>query len=520
MLTINFGLSTQITSLLKPRRLRLYQLLEEERKAKEAETLRLAKLEEERKPKRPKLRLAKLEEERKAKEAEALRLAKLEEERKAKEAEALRLAKLEEERKAKEAEALRLAKLEEERKAKEAEALRLAKLEEERKAKEAETLRLAKLEEERKAKEAEELRITELAKLKASEDDEAPAVFAEVVSVTGFNALVKGRITDNNGVSVTSFDGQELNIDSDGSFSIETYIPRSGKSVLIEALDVAGNKADFSLELSRQQRGNVRLANFEPLNPSKQVAAVNKNAVALIVGISEYERTEIPAIFADNDAQYFYDYALLKLGVPERNIKELINTSADESEILIATKSWITRSVKQGESDVFIFFAGHGLASDDGEDMYLLPYDGAPQLLDKTAIRRKELFDDISAANPRSVTVFLDTCYSGTTRSSETLIASRPISLKAKAQSIPDGFSVFTAAANDQTAKPLEEAKHGLFSYFLMKGMEGEADINQDKQITTGELHTYVQQNVIQQSSGTQTPGLQGDEERVLVRFQ
>ena len=74
--------------------------------------------------------------------------------------------------------------------------------------------------------------------------------------------------------------------------------------------------------------------------------------------------------------------------------------------------------------------------------------------------------------------------------------------------------------AGEQTAKPLEEAKHGMFSYFLMKGMEGNADANKDNQITAGELHTYVQKNVIQQSSGSQTPELQGDADRVLVRFQ
>jgi len=58
-----------------------------------------------------------------------------------------------------------------------------------------------------------------------------------------------------------------------------------------------------------------------------------------------------------------------------------------------------------------------------------------------------------------------------------------------------------------------------MFSYFLMKGMEGDADANQDNQITAGELHAYVQQNVIQQSSASQTPQLQGDADRVLVRF-
>ena len=100
------------------------------------------------------------------------------------------------------------------------------------------------------------------------------------------------------------------------------------------------------------------------------------------------------------------------------------------------------------------------------------------------------------------------------------LIASRPIAIVAKEQAIPDNFTVFTAAAGDQTAKPLEEAKHGLFSYFLMKGMEGEADSNKDNAITAGELHSYVQKNVIQQSAGSQTPELQGDANRVLVSFQ
>ena len=76
-----------------------------------------------------------------------------------------------------------------------------------------------------------------------------------------------------------------------------------------------------------------------------------------------------------------------------------------------------------------------------------------------------------------------------------------------------------TAAAGDETAKPLIEAKHGMFSYFLTKGMEGKADADKNNEITAGELHSYLQANVIQQSSGSQTPELQGDADRVLVSF-
>ena len=91
--------------------------------------------------------------------------------------------------------------------------------------------------------------------------------------------------------------------------------------------------------------------------------------------------------------------------------------------------------------------------------------------------------------------------------------------IKAKEQFIPDGFTLFSAASNEQISRPLEEAKHGMFSYFLMKGMEGDADSNNDNKITARELHAYVEQNVVQQSSGSQTPELQGDKDRVLIQF-
>lgn len=68
--------------------------------------------------------------------------------------------------------------------------------------------------------------------------------------------------------------------------------------------------------------------------------------------------------------------------------------------------------------------------------------------------------------------------------------------------------------------KPLKEAQHGMFSYFLMKGMEGVADSDGYNEITARELHTYVRENVVQQSGGSQVPELQGDGGRVLVRFQ
>ena len=353
-----------------------------------------------------------------------------------------------------------------------------------------------------------------------SSDTKLPTITIASVNTQGKQGIVRGRVKDNIGIAEVTVDGTVVPITSNGIFEYSTFVPIGGLSLKVQATDLAGLTSIMSVTLERNVGMATAAINFDRLNPMGKRVKSNKDALALIVGVADYENTAAKAIFADSDAMMFQDYASEKLGIPENRIKTLVNDGADIREVLLGIKRWLARASKQGKTDVYVFFAGHGLASDDGQKMYLLPYDGAPELLDDTAILRDRLFSDIASANPRSVTVFLDTCYSGTTRGTDMLIASRPIAIKALEQSIPDNFTVMTAARGDQTAKPLEEAKHGMFSYFLMKGMEGEADKNQDKKITAGELHQYVQSNVIQQSSGSQTPELQGDAERVLVRFQ
>jgi hypothetical protein len=377
----------------------------------------------------------------------------------------------------------------------------------------------------RKAEELEQ----QLATLKAqqeqkqqtiSNDTQIPLITITQSVADGRKGTIKGYAKDNVQIAEVLIDGQAVRLGSNGSFEWSGFVPATGKDITIEAIDTAALSSIENVSLTRVQIQQASGPRFDDLDPTsgKRVKR-NDNALALIVGIADYERTDAPAIYADKDAQFFHDYASLKLGIPESNITTMVNDKAEQGDVILAVKDWMRRSSKPGKSDVYVFFAGHGLASQDGEEMYLLPYDGRPRLLEDSAISRERLFADISAANPRSVTVFLDTCYSGTTRGTDMLIASRPIAIRALEQSIPDNFTVMTAAAGDQTAKPLEEAKHGMFSYFLMKGMEGEADANNDNEITAGELHSYVQTNVIQQSSGSQTPELQGDADRVLVRF-
>ena len=59
--------------------------------------------------------------------------------------------------------------------------------------------------------------------------------------------------------------------------------------------------------------------------------------------------------------------------------------------MLLAVKRWLSRASKQGKTDVYVFFAGHGLASDNGEKMYSASVRWCARvLLDDTAISKRQ----------------------------------------------------------------------------------------------------------------------------------
>ena len=104
-------------------------------------------------------------------------------------------------------------------------------------------------------------------------------------------------------------------------------------------------------------------------------------------------------------------------------------------------------------------------------------------------------------------------------RNNEMLLANaRPVFLEVD-NSFTDKVNVFSAAGSKQISSSWPEKKHGLFSYFLMKGMRGNADANNDKKLTYGELGKYLEDNVSSTAGlldREQTPSLSTQNENVI----
>jgi hypothetical protein len=310
--------------------------------------------------------------------------------------------------------------------------------------------------------------------------------------------------------------GEEEGGSTNGKYLIKKFA-RAGQitEFKIEAISVSGKTALHTESVDRPLPAQKH--NYAKLNPSLAKKSVKRDAVAIVIGISAYKNFP-KAEYANADAKEFVEYAIRVLGVTD--IRLLIDEEAEIEEIYKTFKTWLPPRVKSS-TDLYIFYSGHGMPSPDGKNLFWLPQRASRELISKTALSVEEIIQDIKETKPKSVTMFIDACYSGLARNGETLIKdARPVSIKSNDYTYPDNFVVFSASMADQISSSSPELQHGVFSYYLMKGMEGEADITKDGKITFGELQEYLSEKISRHASTMgrkQNPQLIGDKEKIFV---
>ena len=282
-----------------------------------------------------------------------------------------------------------------------------------------------------------------------------------------------------------------------------------------------GKSSPVSEERAEQKKNNkpvVLEQTASDIKPRSNPAA-SPDMVVLIIGIEAYQGLN-KALYAANDANLFHDLMHNGMGVPSENIKMLSNNKATRSEILSALKFWLPAQVKAGKSHVYIFFSGHGLTSDDDAQKYWLPFDVNKELLAETAISEKWTMTELQKLQAKSVTIFLDSCYSGLARKGESLDPqTRGIKFQSVATQMPANITMISASAANQTALASDDFKQGIFSYFLIRGLAGQADADGNQRVTNGELMDYLLQRVDKKAlsmNRRQQPQLMGDRQRAV----
>jgi len=232
---------------------------------------------------------------------------------------------------------------------------------------------------------------------------------------------------------------------------------------------------------------------------------------ALIIGVGNYKDPSINSLrYVENDVRELYDVLTNpRTGIfkPE-NIMTLINEDATEKNVKFKFDDMVTRA-KEKDDLVLVFYAGHGFSYPNGKDTFWLTYDTivgdeTGNRIKSTAFSNLTLSSKISDIKAGKFVFFIDACFSAGMVEKQASVRGLDSYL-----GIGKDYTIVTSSKADQLSIESPKFQHGLFTYALINGLSGKADVNKDGWVEIDELWPYMKSDIsirAQQMGSAQNP--------------
>ncbi len=289
-------------------------------------------------------------------------------------------------------------------------------------------------------------------------------------------------------------------------------------SLFSKKIDLLANLSPYDLydnsniKITNTEKSNSKLGvvknssdNFskKSINISFRKSKEKPFDIAVIIGNANYEKQgkDIPNVNpAYADAQGIKQYFVQSLGIKEGNIiyledataAQLLSTFGDSSSHKGKLFNWIKPNV----SNVYIYYAGHGVPGDGDGKTYLVPSDADAQTIQFSGYPLSTLYSNLGKLPAKSVTVILEACFSGISQSGTLFKKSSRMIITPKQSLVPKNVKVIAAGSPSQMASWEEDNSHSLFTKYFLKAMSGEADKNKDGKINDNELRDYLDETM------------------------
>jgi len=286
---------------------------------------------------------------------------------------------------------------------------------------------------------------------------------------------------------------------------------------------------DGGQPLNPRCRWLIALAIVPCLFAALPAMAETPDGVAVVIGNRAYRNPHVPTVdYAQRDAESFHRYLVEIQGYRAGNIIDLRDATQADMEAALGNgrsiQGRLWQLVRPGQSDVTVFFSGHGAPGLQDREGYLLPSDADPEKPEINGFPIEVLIENLSKLGARSTTVYLDACFSGETPKGALLRSSSAISIVPKEPVVPSGLVMLTAGHSDQVASWDQHGRHGLFTEYLLDGLYGKADRppygNGDGKVTAREAKAYLDDVMTyaarREFGRTQNASLYGEETQVL----
>ncbi|MFH0992113.1 MAG: caspase family protein [bacterium] len=252
---------------------------------------------------------------------------------------------------------------------------------------------------------------------------------------------------------------------------------------------------------------NMERTESVPVSLSIELTATEASAelYILAIGINQYKNSVLNLNYGRPDAEAFLQVAERKARGIFRAIKKY--EVYDQQATKVNIEGILTQIIQLSKpQDVFLFFyAGHGVMSEGDAalkpDFYLIPSDitqlyGNDRQLVAKGISASLLKEHCTNMRAQKQLVVIDACQAG--GAVETFAMRGAAEQKAMAQlARATGVVILAATGTEQFATEFKQLGHGVFTYALLQGLEGEADGSpKDGKVTVAELRAYLDDQI------------------------
>ncbi|MEH3143820.1 MAG: caspase family protein [Methylobacterium frigidaeris] len=244
--------------------------------------------------------------------------------------------------------------------------------------------------------------------------------------------------------------------------------------------------------------------------PDAAAFSDNADSVAVVIGNRSYKQT-VPVDYAHNDAEAIRSYLVQRLGYREGNVFVLRDATLNEFNQVFGTErnpqsGRLWRTAREGRSNVFVYYSGHGVPDLASRQPFLLPEDGNPNQ-GESGYSLETLYRNLDLVKRkigpgRQLVVMVDACFTGETgRKGESLLAVSAPGF-APSRPKPESGIVRVVATSGATPANWDEANRlGLLTSRFLMGVSGLADAKDhqgdgDGQVQWPELKRYLRREV------------------------
>ncbi|MBK8956635.1 MAG: tetratricopeptide repeat protein [Saprospiraceae bacterium] len=223
---------------------------------------------------------------------------------------------------------------------------------------------------------------------------------------------------------------------------------------------------------------------------------------ALIVGISDYQNPAIPDLkFADKDAVAFAKYLISPngIGLDSQNVQLLVNSHASAGKVIMAMYALLDEA-REGDLVIF-YFSGHGdlETKSISQPGFLLCWDAPPAVYMSGGtfgiIYLQEIITTLSVQNKAKVLMITDACRSG--KLAGNTIGGSQLTATNLSKQFSNEMKILSCQPDELSLEGTAwGGGRGVFSYYLLKGLQGLADKNKDHKISLFEIERYLEDEV------------------------